>query len=316
MKELIELMDEDAIRFMAFGSESVRDSKLIVISSENLQDLSLEQIHYLCDVLGVENIELMIGIRDPESLINAWWKEKTKEGLQGSYPEFLSSAIQSKQFFIGPILDCWKGLVTKLHMYVLEQDDPVSWFLERFTNLTSNSSLIGRYERANPSMGLAEAVLTSKASNLILKKNYLVNGNHLSYDLDVAQAHLYGLIEWTRPMFEYSKSYSQDELLQHGVIERSLLLKEFSNLWLEDFLQAINNHSIEFGDYADAISSVVTGYQQENTNSEFFAPTAEAEDKIMTSAVFFALVRILESGLASSMGLTYRSASVNKGKTY
>jgi len=314
LKEAIQLMDADAIRFMVFGSGSIRDSKLTVVSSEKLQELSREEIHYLCDVLGVENIELMVGIRNPESLLDAWWREKAKEGLQGSFPDFVSTAIQSKLFFIGQILDNWKGLVTKLHVYPLEQGDSIAWFFEHFGNLTSRSILESKRVRANPSMGLVESVLTSKASNGILRKNFLVDGNHSTYNLDVAQAHLYGIIDWTRPMFEYSKLYSKDELLQHGVLERSLLLIEYCNLWLEDFFQAINNHSDIFGSNADAISSVVTRYKQECAISIVLTPTADAEEKITTSSVFFSIVRILESGLASSMGLTYRSASTNRDK--
>ena len=314
LKEAIQLMDVDAIRFMVFGSGSIRDSKLTVVSSENLESLSREEIHYLCDVLGAENIELMIGIRNPESLLNAWWREKAKEGLQGSFPDFVSTAIQSKLFFVGQILDNWKGLLTKVHVYSLEQDDPIAWFFETFGDLNSSSILESKRVRLNPSMGLVESVLTSKASNGILRKNFLVDGNHSSYNLATAQVHLYGIIDWTRPMFEYSKSYSQDELLQHGVLEVSLLLKEYCNLWLEDFFQAINNHSDFFDSNVDSISSVVTRYKQECANSIVLTPTADAEEKITTSSVFFSLVRILESGLASSMGLTYRSASTNRDK--
>lgn len=309
MEEAIESKDVDLIRFMVFGRELITDSKLTIISSENLQNLSRDQIIYLCEILNVGEIELMIGIRKPDSLILAWWKEKAKEGLQGNFPDFATDALRSERFFVGQILDSWKDLVTKLHIYILEQCDPIRWFMERFVELAPNSILASINEKANRSMGLAESILTSKVSNEILAKDYLIDGNHFGYDRSSAQSHLYGLIEWTRPMFEYSKSYSEDALLLDGVIEKSALLQQYSKLWCHDFLDILNSHSNFFTDQVDTLRLFVSNCKKECADNTILAPTKDAENNIVTSSVFYSIVRILESALASSQGLTHRSAS-------
>jgi hypothetical protein len=313
--EAVRAQDASTIQSMVFGQSPDVDSKLTVVSSENLHDLSREEIVYFLEVLGVIDVELMIGVRNPGSLLLAWWKERAKAGLQGDFPNFLDTAIDNKMFFIGPILDNWKGLLKGIHIYFSDEEDLIPWFLNRFTKLSSFESLENRNLKLNSSMGLIESILTSKASNGILTKDFLVDGNHAAYSLEVAKVHLYGLIDWVRPMYEYSKSFTEYELVQQGVLESSLFLGEYSNTWCDDFLESLKVHSNIFGFQADAVAEVVLKFKEHAANSRHLIPTVVAEERIRTSSTYYALVRLLESALASSLGLTYRSNPINRDRT-